>query len=95
MAGLPHQSPDSPYAGFMRRVAQATQDAYTKGILAKLGGEPDDVARVIEKAIDARSPKTRYAVTASAKALLWQRALFSDRMWDRFLANHYPRPGAS
>ncbi len=89
VGGLPGQSPDSPYVGFMRRVAEATRDAYTKGVLAKLGGEPDDVARVIEKALEARSPKARYTVTASAKALLLQRAIFSDSMWDAFLAQHY------
>ncbi len=93
VGGMPPQPPDSPYIAFMRRVAQATRDAYSKGILAKLSGSADDVARVIEQAVDARRPKARYTVSASANALLWQRALSSDRLWDAFLARHYPRPG--
>ena len=56
-------------------------------------GVPDDVAKVIETAIDARKPRARYSVTASAKLLLAQRKLMSDRAWDWFLRGNFPTPG--
>lgn len=93
VAGVPEQGAGSPYRVMMAKVKQATKSAYTEGLAAKLGGDPDDVARTIEQALTARRPKTRYPVTASARVFLWQRALLGDRGWDRFLARHYPRPG--
>jgi NAD(P)-dependent dehydrogenase (short-subunit alcohol dehydrogenase family) len=87
------QSPDGAYAGFNEAVAKATTGAY-EGPLAKLGGGPEKVARTIEKAISARRPRSRYPVTASARLILAQRRLMSDRMWDRFLGTQFPRPGA-
>jgi NAD(P)-dependent dehydrogenase (short-subunit alcohol dehydrogenase family) len=83
---------DGPYAKFNRAVAKTTTAAY-QGPLAKLGGGPDDVARVIEKVLSKRRPKTRYPVTPSARLILAQRRLVSDRMWDRIVATNYPRPG--
>lgn len=88
------QKAESPYAGFNSAVAQSTQDAYTKGPLAKLGGEADDVAQVIQRSIEARRPRARYTVTASAKVLLAQRAMMSDGLWDAFLRTQFPQPGA-
>src|SRR4051794_39876637 len=84
---------EGAYAAFNAEVGQATRDAYEKGPLKVLGGEADDVAKVIEKALGARNPKPRYAVTPSARVLLGQRAVLSDRMWDRFVATQFPRPG--
>lgn len=82
------------YAGFNAAVARATVEAYDKGMFARLAGEADDVARVIEKAIRARRPRARYRVTASARLLLAQRRMMSDRMWDAFLRSQFPQPGA-
>ena len=39
----------------------------------RLGGPPDAVAKVIEKALEARRPRTRYTVTPSAKMALASR----------------------
>ncbi len=87
------QKAEGPYAGFNSAVAQSTQDAYVKGPLAKLAGEADDVAQVIQRSIEARRPRARYTVTASAKVLLAQRAMMSDGMWDAFLRTQFPQPG--
>jgi len=87
------QKAEGPYAGFNSAVAQSTQDAYVKGPLAKLGGEADDVAQVIQRSIEARRPRARYTVTASAKVLLAQRAMMSDGLWDAFLRTQFPQPG--
>jgi len=82
-----------PYTSFNRAMGQATLDAYEKGPLKLLGGEPDDVAKVIEKALKARKPKPRYKVTASAHMFVGTRRLMSDRMWDRFIGAQIPKPG--
>jgi NAD(P)-dependent dehydrogenase (short-subunit alcohol dehydrogenase family) len=82
-----------PYGGFNDRVAEATTDAYEKGPLSKLGGDADDVAKTIERAITARRPKIRYRVTPSAHVLVTQRAVMTDGMWDAFLRTQFPQPG--
>jgi len=82
---------DGPYAHFNQAVAASTAGAY-EGPAAKLGGGPETVARTIEKAITAKRPKTRYPVTPSARIVMGQRALFTDRMWDRFVGTQFPRP---
>lgn len=90
---LPAVGPDDPYGAFHAHVARATEEAYEKGPLAKLAGEPADVAATIEKAISASRPRARYTVSGSAKLLLTQRAMLSDAAWDRFLRGSFPSPG--
>jgi NAD(P)-dependent dehydrogenase (short-subunit alcohol dehydrogenase family) len=82
---------DGPYAEFNAAVAEANATA-SDGPLGKLGGEPDDVAKVIEAAIAARRPRTRYRVTASARLLITQRRLLPDRAWDRVMSAAFRRP---
>ena len=82
---------DGPYADFNQAVAASTAGAY-EGPTAKLGGGPETVAKAIERAITARRPRTRYPVTPSARLIMGQRALFSDRMWDRFVGTQFPQP---
>jgi NAD(P)-dependent dehydrogenase (short-subunit alcohol dehydrogenase family) len=84
---------EGPYAEFDAAVSKATRDVYEKGPVAKLGGGPEAVAKVIAKAIAAEKPKIRYRVTPSAHLLVGQRALMTDGLWDRFLATQFPRPG--
>jgi NAD(P)-dependent dehydrogenase (short-subunit alcohol dehydrogenase family) len=83
---------DGPYADFNAVVGRATQEVYEKGLLARLGGPPEAVADVIEKAITAPRPKSRYAVTPSARVLMSLRALLPDRGWDAMLRGSFPRP---
>jgi NAD(P)-dependent dehydrogenase (short-subunit alcohol dehydrogenase family) len=83
---------DGPYAEFNKAVAAATAGAY-EGPLARLGGGPEDVAKVIEKALTAGRPRTRYKVTASARMLMAQRSLLPDRAWDAVVSTSFPRPG--
>lgn len=86
---------DGPYAEFNASVGAATEDAYSKGPLAKLGGDADSVAKAVEKAITAKRPPIRIRVTPSAHLLIGVNDLMSDGMWDRFLAGQFPRPGVS
>jgi NAD(P)-dependent dehydrogenase (short-subunit alcohol dehydrogenase family) len=85
---------DGPYAGFNARVAEATREIYVKGPARHLGGGPETVAKTIERAITAKSPKIRYRVTPSARLLIGQRALMTDRMWDRMMTTQFTRPGS-
>ena len=90
-----HEDEEGVYAHFNHRVGKATSEAYEKGPLKLLGGEPDDVAKVIEKALSAKRPRTRYHVTPSATLLINQSHLLPDRVWDRFNATQFPKPGRS
>jgi NAD(P)-dependent dehydrogenase (short-subunit alcohol dehydrogenase family) len=82
-----------PYAEFNRTVASATEDVY-KGPMKRLGGPPEAVAKVIEKALTARRPRTRYTVTPSATMSIVSRRLMTDRMWDTAMRTSFklPRP---
>ena len=82
-----------PYAGFDAGVARATRDNYEKGPLAKLGGDPEVVAKTIERAISVARPRARYTVTPSARLLISARRLLPDRIWDTLVGFFYPRPG--
>jgi NAD(P)-dependent dehydrogenase (short-subunit alcohol dehydrogenase family) len=81
-----------PYSNFNRAVGEATQGAYEKGLLARLGGPPEAVAETIERALNARRPRARYTVTASAKVLLALKAALPDAGWDAMMRSSYPSP---
>jgi NAD(P)-dependent dehydrogenase (short-subunit alcohol dehydrogenase family) len=91
---LPQTDSADPYASFNAAVEQSTHNAYEKGtMIGRLGGEPEAVAKVIERAITAKSPKTRYRVTPSARLLIPSRGLMTDRTWDRLMGTQFPHPG--
>lgn len=79
------------YDDFNRAVAKTTAEAY-KGPMAKLGASPDAVAKTISRAINARRPRARYLVTASARLLVGQRRLTPDRVWDLLMRSQFPQP---
>jgi len=81
------------YEAFHAAITKSTKELYEKGPLAKLAGVPDDVAATIAKALAARRPRTRYTVSLSAKLLLTQRKLLSDRGWDWMMRQMMPSPG--
>jgi NAD(P)-dependent dehydrogenase (short-subunit alcohol dehydrogenase family) len=84
-----------PYADFNRAVGEATVGAYEKGLLARLGGPPEAVAETVERALDAKRPRARYTVTASAKALLAINAVLPDAGWDAMMRSSFPSPGST
>lgn len=89
---LPSQT-DGTYDAFNEQIAKNTAAVYENPLYARLGGGPDDVAKVIEKAINADKPKARYPVTVSAYAFLSQRKIMTDGMWDAFLRTQFEAPG--
>jgi NAD(P)-dependent dehydrogenase (short-subunit alcohol dehydrogenase family) len=93
-AAVQGMSPENgPYADFNARVAQATTGAYEGGVISRLGGPPESVAKVIERAISAKRPRPRYVVTPSARLLITQRRLLQDRGWDAVMRSQFPSPG--
>jgi NAD(P)-dependent dehydrogenase (short-subunit alcohol dehydrogenase family) len=81
-----------PYAGFDEAVAKATTENYEQGPFSRLAGEPEAVAEAIERALSARNPRSRYAVTPSAHLFLGLRRLLPDGPWDAVLKSSYPQP---
>jgi len=86
-------APDSPYGPFREALKAQIRGAY-EGPMARLAGTPDDVARVIEKAIRARRPRARYPVTFGARLLMGLRRWLGDRGFDAFLRTQFPTPEA-
>ena len=80
--------------GVQRRGGRGDGGRLREGRLGKLGGGPEAVAKVIEKAITAKRPKPRYRVTPSAHLMIAQRSVMTDRMWDRLMKTQFPQPGA-
>lgn len=80
--------PASPYRAFNESVAKATTSAYD----APLAAGPDAVAKVIERALKARRPRTRYPVTVGARVALIARRLLPDRAWDLAMRTQFKAP---
>ena len=80
---------DSPYAGFNAVLAQKIKEAY-EGPMGRLAAGPEAVAQVIERAITAGRPRTRYPVTFAARFLMALRRWLPDRAFDGFLRTQFP-----
>jgi NAD(P)-dependent dehydrogenase (short-subunit alcohol dehydrogenase family) len=93
VSGITRAAADE-YRELHEAVARSTADAYKQGIAVRLSGTPEDVAEVIEEAMTAERPKTRYTVAPSARVFMRLRRLLGDRGWDRILRRVYPVPGA-
>jgi NAD(P)-dependent dehydrogenase (short-subunit alcohol dehydrogenase family) len=92
MADVPSESA-GPYTAFNAAVQKATAEAYSTSPMARFGGTPEDVAAAIAEAIGRERAPSRVPVTLSARLLMGMRGWMSDRMWDRFVAGSFPRPG--
>jgi NAD(P)-dependent dehydrogenase (short-subunit alcohol dehydrogenase family) len=79
---------ESPYAAFNAVLARKIREAY-EGPMGRFAAEPQAVARVIEKAISAERPRTRYPVTAAARILMGLRRWLPDRAFDGFLRTQF------
>jgi NAD(P)-dependent dehydrogenase (short-subunit alcohol dehydrogenase family) len=80
---------DGPYAAFHAAVAKA--DAETDS--SAIAGDPEDVAKAIERAIAARRPKPRYKVTAVARLIPKLKGALPDRAFELFMSTQGERPG--
>jgi NAD(P)-dependent dehydrogenase (short-subunit alcohol dehydrogenase family) len=84
---------DSAYAEFNRVLAQRIKEAY-EGPMGRFALPPEAVARVIETAITAERPRTRYVVTFAARFLMALRRWLPDRAFDGFLRTQFPQRAA-
>jgi NAD(P)-dependent dehydrogenase (short-subunit alcohol dehydrogenase family) len=75
---------NGPYA---RVYASAWEGA--KSSRAKSNTTPEDCARIILKAIEARKPRARYGVTSLATALKWAKRLLPDSAIDAMIRRRY------
>jgi len=81
---------DSPYAAFNAVLATRIREAY-EGPMGRFAAGPEAVARVIEQAISAARPRTRYPVTFAARFLMGLRRWLPDRAFDGFLRTQFPQ----
>jgi short-subunit dehydrogenase len=88
---LRHASDASPYCAFNESATRAIMGAY-EGLMGRLAGSPERVARVIESAIRARRPRTRYRVGPAAAMMLTVRKVLPDRMLDLVLRSQFTAP---
>jgi len=79
---------DSPYAAFNRTLAVKIREAY-EGPMGKLALGPEAVAKVIERALSAARPRTRYPVTVAARLLMGIRRWLPDRGFDAMLRTQF------
>ena len=75
-------SGDGPYGPMARSVSEGQKKFYN----GSADSRPQVIADVIEKAIAAKRPKTRYAAGKMARTTLAMRRWLSDRMFDRAVA---------
>lgn len=86
------EPPDDPaYARFEQDIAQ-TAIHWESSPSARLGCDAEDVAEAIVKAAEAKRPRSRYRVAASARLMLTARALLPDRAFDAVLRSQFPSP---
>jgi NAD(P)-dependent dehydrogenase (short-subunit alcohol dehydrogenase family) len=83
--------PTSPYAAFDRAVARRLESAH-HGLLALAARSPEAVARVVERAVCARRPRTRYVVPVVAHLFTGAHRLLPDRAWDACMRRMLPTP---
>lgn len=83
---------DGPYTAFNAAVAQRVAGAYRGWTGRAFAAGPDAVARVIERAISSRHPRSRYRVTTGARMMLTLRKVLPDTAWDAMMRTQFPRP---
>lgn len=90
-AGGSPESPESDYAAFRALLAAKIDESYN-GPRAKRASSPEQIAAVIEKAISARRPKSRYLVGTVARSMVAIRRMLPDRAFDALLRSQFKAP---
>lgn len=83
------------YHDFHRRLAAWYDDFNQPNAASPVGRfavDADDVARVIERAVQARRPRARYPVGILARGLLSLRRMLPDTVLDGFVRAQFPAP---
>lgn len=80
-----------PYAGLNAAIAHRVRDAYD-GRTARFAAPPDAVAKAVQRALEARRPRTRYVVTLAARMMIGMGAVLPDRLFDAVLRAQFRAP---
>lgn len=80
---------DGPYARFAAAVAGVNARAYGS---SRGTNSSEDIAKVIGRALAARSPRPRYLVGSTARLLVTAHTVLPTRLWDAFLRTQFPTP---
>jgi NAD(P)-dependent dehydrogenase (short-subunit alcohol dehydrogenase family) len=75
---LPLMTRSGPYSRFYKDAEHAMDVDFQKG-----SRPPEEVARVVLRAIESENPKTRYRVTSLARVYIALRRVLPDRFFDR------------
>jgi len=70
---------ENPYSAFMKESRESVER------FRRFAGTPDDIARLVERALTASRPKIRYAAPAHARLFLALKWLIPDGIADRIL----------
>jgi len=81
-----------PYASYKAAVGVSFART-TSGLVARLGSDPEGVARVITRAVSARRPRTRYLINPVAKSVVTMNRLLPGRAYDAVVRRQYGLPG--
>jgi NADP-dependent 3-hydroxy acid dehydrogenase YdfG len=76
---------NSPYAGLLAASVAATTGGYSN----RMAAGPERVARTVLKAVESRRPRSRYVVTAAARAIIATRTVGGDRAWDTLIGQRF------
>lgn len=76
---------NSPYAGLLAASVAATTGGYSN----RMAACPERVARTVLKAVESRRPRSRYVVTAAARAIIATRTVGGDRAWDTLIGQRF------
>ena len=79
--GLAERSRNGPYERIANGVVKSMQTSYGQN----RGTSPDVIADTLSKAIASSRPRTRYAVGAYAKPMIFIRKWLGDRIFDRVI----------
>jgi NAD(P)-dependent dehydrogenase (short-subunit alcohol dehydrogenase family) len=71
---------DSPYRTSIAALEKSIRESYDSRMMT---AGPERVARSIDNALTAAWPRSRYVVTAAARALITVRATSPGKVWDR------------
>lgn len=79
--GMLERSGSGPYARLAEGVVKSMRASYGQN----RGTNPDIVADTVAKAVAAARPRTRYAVGAYARPMIFMRKWLGDRLFDRII----------
>lgn len=74
-----------PYADALQKIISSTSEMSENGKLS----DPSVITKLIDKAVHARKPKTRYVAGAFAKPLMFMRKHLGDRNFDKILMRQF------